>query len=443
MPAQKTKTLQNKQPHDARLSALMALVHTLDKGKSLDSAWESDRHFSFMNPPDRAFTQLLVKTTIRHLGQIDEMIDKFIEQPINKKIIKIKHIIRLGIAQLIWLETPPHAAVHSTVELTKKIKMAGLSGLVNAVLKRMVKDGKEVIDSQDAEKINTPKWLWESWEKFYGTDKTRKIVQMHTAEPPLDITVKNDPNFWAERLDGKVVSENSVRLSSSKNITNLQGFSEGKWWVQDIAASIPAKLLIKNIKNLNQMNIIDMCAAPGGKTAQLINAGAKVTAIDKSKERVNTLKINLRRLKLKANCINADALKWQPDFTPDAILLDAPCSSTGTIRRHPDVAWHKKPEDITKMTIIQYSLINHALNMLKTGGLLVYSVCSLQKEEGEEQIEQILNKRDDIELIKIKADMVDGKKDWINEIGQIRTLPCYLQEEGGMDGFFISILVKK
>ncbi|MEK6745557.1 MAG: 16S rRNA (cytosine(967)-C(5))-methyltransferase RsmB [Pseudomonadota bacterium] len=424
---------------NARLSAVLALVHTLDKNKPLDSAWTTDRYFSFMSPSDKAFTQLLVKTVLRHLGQIDAIIAEFLERPLPEKSARVNHILRIGIAQLIWLRTPQHAAVHSAVEITKQIRMEKFSGLVNAVLKKVIAEGDNILALQDAAMLNTPKWLWEAWMAAYGEKNTRKIAAMHMSEPPLDVTIKHDEAEWAKELSGTLLPTGSVRLHEAKNITHMKGFAEGHWWIQDVAATIPA-LLLGDVKG---KKIIDFCAAPGGKTAQLVAKGAKVTAIEMSKERINILKTNLNRLKLSAECINIDANLYFPEFEVDAILLDAPCSATGTIRRHPDVAWHKHPEDIARLGEIQNKLLNHALDILKVGGILVYAVCSLQPEEGEQQITRILAERGDISIIPVKADMVGGLKECITKRGEIRTMPFFLAEIGGMDGFFAVVLAKK
>lgn len=424
---------------NARLSAVFALAYTLDKNKPMDSAWLADRYFFSMSPSDKAFTQLLVKTVLRHLGQIDAIIATLLERPLPVKSSRVNHILRIGIAQLIWLKTPQHAAVHSAVEITKQIRMEKFSGLVNAVLKRVIAEGDAIIKQQDAAHINTQKWLWDAWSEAYGEVNARKIAEVHMVEPPLDITAKSTPEIWAKELGGTLLPTGSIRLHDARNITHLKGFADGSWWVQDMAASIPA-LLLGDVKD---KKVIDFCAAPGGKTAQLAASGAKVSAIEMSKERMNVLKSNLNRLKLPAECINIDASIYSPEFTVDAILLDAPCSATGTIRRHPDVAWHKKPEDVERLTEIQYKLLDHALDILKEGGVLVYSVCSLQPEEGERQLTRILSARSDIEPVPVKPDMVGGLKECITARGEIRTLPLHLAEIGGMDGFYAVVLAKK
>lgn len=423
----------------ARLTALSALVYTIDKKKPLDAAWAQDRYFNSLSPSDRAFAQLLVKTTMRRLGQIDDLINRFLEHPLSSKNARVMHALRLGVTQLIWLETPPHAAVHSAVEMTKQLKLEKYSGLVNAVLKRVAKDGRAIIEAHDAAIVNTPSWLWKSWEKTYGEKTARAICETHLGEPPLDITVKTDPERWATALSGIMMPTGSVRLRDAKNLTHLDGFSDGSWWVQDIAASIPAKLL----GDVNGKRIVDLCAAPGGKTAQLAAAGAQVTAIDVSKERVALLKTNVNRLRLQADYVVSDALKWKPKFEPDAILLDAPCSATGTMRRHPDVSWNKSPEDIERLTSTQKKLLHHAMDMLKPGGTLVYAVCSLQPEEGEKQIAAFLKDRKDCTLVPVTAEQIGGLKECLTKKGELRTLPCHLADLGGMDGFYAAVLKKK
>jgi len=422
----------------ARLCALGALVQSLDKQKPLDSAWAADRHFSSLSPSDRAFAQMLAKTTLRRFGQIEAILEHFLERPLPSSASRIMHTLRLGVAQLIWLETPPHAAVHSAVEMTKQLKMEKFGGLVNAVLKRVSLEGKAIADAQDAPYINTPEWLWKSWEKAYGPEATRKIAEIHLKDPPLDITVKSDPAFWAEQLGGIVLPMGSVRLRETRNITQLKGFSEGYWWVQDMAATIPARLL----GDVREKRVIDLCAAPGGKTAQLAAGGAKVSAVDRSKERIAMLKTNVHRLKLQADYITTDASKWLPVIAPDAILLDAPCSATGTLRRHPDVAWHRKPEDIARLVQTQSKMLQHAFDMLKPGGRLVYSVCSLQPEEGEQQITAFLSERKNAILNRVDPAILGGLTECITSRGEVRTLSCHLAELDGMDGFYAAVLTK-
>ncbi len=428
-------TQSNNTTPTARLSALTALEFSLDKGKPIDTSWAQDQYFSSLTPPDRAFSQLLAKTTIRRLGQIDELLGRFVER---KPPPRVFHILRLGAAQLLFLNTPPHAAVNESVEMTRQVKMEKFSGLVNAVLKKVVKQGKEILAAHDEAKLNTPDWLWESWVNAYGEKKTRAIAAMHLAEPTLDISVKSDAESWADKLGGTALPSGSIRLTDAKNITQLEGFEEGAWWVQDVAAALPATLL----GDVSGQKVIDICAAPGGKTMQLAAAGAEVTAVELVKARMNLLKINLERVQLSANCVTADALKWTPGFTPDAILLDAPCSATGTLRKHPDVAHHRNPKDIARLKTTQYDLLNHALEIIKPGGTVVYAVCSLQPEEGENQISRLINERKDVKLDAVLPSEIGGLAECLTDKGELRTLPCHLLEQGGMDGFYAARLTK-
>jgi len=352
---------------------------------------------------------------------------------------RIAHTLRLGTAQLLFLGTPPHAAVHSSVELAKQLKLERLSGLVNAVLKKVAQEGTKLIEAQDEAVINTPPWLYASWMRNYGKETAHAIAASHLNDPPLDLSAKSNPAEWTEKLSGTLLPNGSIRLSEARGITQLAGFSEGEWWVQDVAASLPASLF----GDLHGKKVLDLCAAPGGKTAQMILAGAKVTAIDQSKERMATLKTNLHRLKLSAEYAVCDVLKYKPESAPDAILLDAPCSATGTARKHPDVLRHRRSEDIARLADTQQKLLHHALDMLKSGGILVYAVCSLQPEEGEEQIAALLKSRDDVKRKPIDPALIGGLNDCITKQGDLRTLPCHLATIGGMDGFYAAVLVKR
>ncbi len=422
-------------PPSARSSCLAALSLCLEKKLPLENTWGEHADFATLPPQDKAFAQRLARTTIRHLGQIDDLLTHFLEQPLHDKAPITMHVLRMGTAQLLWMEIPAHAAVHSSVELAKEYGQHPYTGLVNAVLKRVSEQGQGIIKRQKAGKLNTPEWLWKHWVEAYGEDTAKKIAAAHLTEAPLDISVKSSPDSWAEKLGGVVLPEGSVRIAEASAITQMEGFADGHWWVQDVAASIPAQLL----GDIKGKRVIDLCAAPGGKTAQLIAAGAKVTAVEISKNRMNVLKSNLARLQMEAECVVADAYTWKPDFKPDAILLDAPCSATGTLRRHPDVALNKTARDIDRLAATQKKLLNHALDILPKGGKLVYAVCSLQPEEGEYQINTLLNERSDVSLTPVTSGLFAT---YTTPYGTLRTLPSHKPENGGMDGFFAALLTK-
>jgi 16S rRNA (cytosine967-C5)-methyltransferase len=303
-------------------------------------------------------------------------------------------------------------------------------------------EGEAIAAALDAARVNTPDWLWTRWVNYWGEARARAIAEMHLIEPPLDLTVKSEPALWAERLSGLELPPGSVRLLPKGRIDALPGFDDGAWWVQDVAASLPARLL----GDLTGKRVADLCAAPGGKTAQLVLAGGSVVAVDSSKTRLGLLAENLDRLGLEADTVLADAVAWHPEERFDAVLLDAPCSSTGTIRRHPDIPYTKSPKDIVSLAALQARLLDNAATLVKPGGRLVYSTCSLEPEEGEAQIAAFLVRNDAFSLDPIDPSELFGQTAWIEPSGALRTFPCELTLEtaewSGMDGFFATRLVR-
>ncbi|HET7852827.1 MAG TPA: RsmB/NOP family class I SAM-dependent RNA methyltransferase, partial [Methyloceanibacter sp.] len=341
----------------------------------------------------------------------------------------------------LFLKTPPHAAIDLAVRLAQwDARARRYDKLVNAVLRRVAKEGDGIVASLDAPRVNTPDWLWDRWISGYGETRAHAIAAANLVEPPLDLTVKSDPQHWAIEMSGRVLPTRSVRLLPKGRIEALPGFEQGAWWVQDVAASLPAHLM----GDVAGLRVADLCAAPGGKTAQLALAGASVVAVDISKTRLKTLSANLARLGLAAATVAADAATWSPDERFDAILLDAPCSSTGTIRRHPDIPYLKSPKDIEALAALQARLLDNAAALLKPGGTLVYSTCSLELEEGEAQIAALLARNPDIKVDPILPSQVFGQEDWLQTPGFLRTFPYQLElgtpEWSGMDGFFAARL---
>jgi 16S rRNA (cytosine967-C5)-methyltransferase len=351
-------------------------------------------------------------------------------------------ILLSAAAQLIYLETPAHAAIDLAVTLAQyDPKAKRYDKLVNAVLRKVASEGEAIAARLDATRVNTPDWLWLRWASYWGAERAHAIAAAHLVEPPLDLTVKSDPALWAERLSGRVLPTGSVRLLPKGRIEDLPGFAEGAWWVQDVAASLPARLL----GDVAGKRVADLCAAPGGKTAQLALAGASVVAVDSSKTRLKLLGENLKRLGLEAETVHADAAAWRPGAPFDAVLLDAPCSSTGTIRRHPDIPYLKSPKDIEALAALQARLLDNAATRVKPGGKLVYSTCSLEPEEGEAQIAAFLVRNGAFSLAPIAPEEVFGQAGWIEPSGCLRTFPYELgldtPEWSGMDGFFATGLV--
>jgi 16S rRNA (cytosine967-C5)-methyltransferase len=390
---------------------------------------------------DRALTRRLAATVLRRLGTLRHLLGGFLEKGFPTDAPRIETILLLGAAQILWLEVPDHAAVDLSVRLAQADRRAArYAGLVNAVLRRVAQTGATV-QGGDALR-DTPDWLLKRWSKTYGRDKARAIAAAVGHEPALDITVKDNADSWAERLRGRVLPTGTVRTSAHGAISLLPGFSEGAWWVQDAAAALPANLF----GDVQGARVADLCAAPGGKTAQLAFAGAKVIAVDRSPARLNRLRENLTRLGLKADTVAADALEWQAGPF-DAILLDAPCSSTGTIRRHPDVPWLKSEADLSVLTSLQHRLLDRAVDMLKPGGVLVYCVCSLEPEEGEAQIAALLARDARVVRNPVTAQDVFDRGEFVTGDGDLRTLPLHFPDSdprwGGLDGFYAARLTRR
>lgn len=381
---------------------------------------------------DRAFARLLIATVLRRLGQLDAVLATFWRQRPRRQ--RTLDALRLGAAQLLLLGTPAHAALAETVGCAA----APDRGMVNAILRRIADQGPALLAAQDAAVVNTPGWLFAAWCEAYGEARARAIARAHLDPPPLDLAARDDPAALAARTGGTPLAGRIVRLAGSHVVEELPGYDDGLFWVQDVAASLPTRLL----GDVRGRRVLDLCAAPGGKTAQLAASGARVTAIEADPRRCRRLADNLARLRLGAELIEADVLSLTPDrLGPvDRILLDAPCTATGTIRRHPDIAWHKRAYDVVRLARRQHELLDHAAALLRPGGLLVYAVCSLQPEEGEPIIERVLAARHDLVRSPVTADELADLGLMPTVSGAVRTFPFDLEEKGGMDGFFIARL---
>jgi 16S rRNA (cytosine967-C5)-methyltransferase len=422
----------------SRRVALDILVSCLDKGQPLDDALARHQGFAGLDPRDRAFVRLLLATTLRRLGEIDEVLGLLIERPLEGANAAGRQVLRLGAAQLLFLGTPPHAAVDTSVRLVVDAGLPHLKGLANAVLRRISRDGPALLGDRDPARLNTPQWLWESWTGSYGEQATRAIAAAHLIEAPLDLTPRSNAEFWAGRLEGELLPTGTIRREGGGAITDLPGFAEGAWWIQDAAATLPARLL----GDVTAKRVADLCAAPGGKTLQLAAAGAEVTAVDISARRMKRLGENLARAGLSARLVTADVAKWVTDETFDAILLDAPCSGTGTLRRHPDIAWLKDEQDVGRLTLTQDRLLVRAADLLKSGGTLVYAVCSLEEDEGPARLEALLARDKRLARVPVEPAELRGLDEAITPAGDVRTLPSMWPQRRGLDGFFIGRLRK-
>ncbi len=426
----------------SRNAALDILALVLDRDRPLDDAVDATLGKTDMEPRDRAFARLMATTTIRRLGQIDNALGRLTDAKLPLKPEALMNLLRLGAAQLMFLDTPPHAAVATAVDLAQAVGLGRGKGMANAVLRRLDRERAEIIESQDAAKLNIPDWLRRRWVHSYGEEAARAIVAQQLKEPPLDLTVKQgeDTEAWARTLDAVALPTGTLRRAVGGRIEGLAGFAEGAWWVQDAAAALPV-MLFGDVKG---KIVFDLCAAPGGKAAQLAAAGATVTAIDRSAARLAIVAKNLERLKLNASLVAADAQAWKPagNMLADCVLLDAPCTATGTVRRHPDIPLSKTPQDIMQLAALQAELLKRAAMLVKPGGTLIYCTCSLEPEEGEMQIARFLGAHPAMIRKPIEPHEIGGLAEAITPDGDLRTLPCHWADRGGMDGFFAARLVR-
>ncbi|MGV6871376.1 RsmB/NOP family class I SAM-dependent RNA methyltransferase [Pseudochelatococcus sp. B33] len=405
-----------------------------------------DRQFSegegaALDERDRALARAIVTAALRRLGTIHAALDERMPKGIPPKSGWLAEILIVGAAQILLLDIPDRAAVDLAVHHARADRRAfPYAKLVNAVLRRVAEAREAILADTDV--VDTPRWLFERWQRIYGEATARAIAEAQRREPGIDISVKSDAPGWAERLSGVLLPTGAVRLVDRARVSTLPGYDEGAWWVQDAAASLPALLIGARAGE----RVLDLCAAPGGKTAQLAAAGAAVTAVDRSPERLERLQENLRRLGLQAKVVAADARDFS-DTPFDAVLLDAPCSATGTIRRHPDVAWIRGPQEIASLATLQTALLDHAATLVARGGRLVYSTCSLEPEEGEEQIVAFLARHPDFARSPVGASEIGGLSEAITPAGELRTLPHHLPHEtarlAGLDGFFAARLVRE
>ena len=398
---------------------------------------------SALDERDRALTRALVAVVLRRLGTLRHLLGLLLDRGLPEKAPRVETVLLLGAAQILFLDVPDHAAVDLAVRLAREDRNAlHFAGLVNAVLRRVTREGAEKLLKLDMPTLDTPPWLFARWSKTYGEATAREIATANGCEPALDLTVKSAAAAWAEKLGGRVLPTGSVRAISHGTVTALPGFDEGAWWVQDAAAALPARLF----GNVAGLRVADLCAAPGGKTAQLVCAGAHVTAIDRALGRLNRLRENLERLSLPAELVCSDVERWSAEQTFDAVLLDAPCSSTGTIRRHPDVPWLKRAADIVALSNLQRRLLDRAVALTKPGGTLVYCTCSLEPEEGVAIVADLLARDQNLRRVPIAAAEVGGEAAFISADGDLRTLPCHLPDPdsrlAGVDGFYAARLEK-
>jgi len=427
----------------ARRVAADLLDGVLRRRRPLDEQLESkpaNAGFLALPDRDRALARRITGSVLRRLGTLRALIGQFLERGLPADAPRVETILLTGAVQILWLDVPDHAAVDLAVRLAQADRHAGrYAGLVNAVLRRTAREGQTRLAGLDPVALDTPAWLLTRWVAAYGEDTAKAIARANGEEPALDLTVRSDPEFWAARLRGSVMPTGTVRTIPHGSVTLLPGYAEGAWWVQDAAAALPARLF----GDIAGQTVADLCAAPGGKTLQLALAGATVTAVERSAPRLARVRENLDRLRLNATLVNADAAEWSGGPF-DAVLLDAPCSSTGTIRRHPDIPWLKQEADLAGLTALQRRLLDRAVTLLKPAGVLVYCTCSLEPEEGIEQIEHLLARESRLRRRPVGPGEIAGADTFLTPKGDLRTLPLHWRSDeprrAGLDGFFAARL---
>mgnify|MGYP002775132620 FL=1 len=410
----------------ARLTTLEIFYQVRYKKQNLDDTFE--RLASTLDLRDKSFVRMLATTAMRRCGQIEAILASLMARPLPNKAKFVQGILILGACQILFMQTAPHAAVSTAVDMAKAKDSDFYTKLINGVLRNLCRHKNELLEKFSDPALNVPDWLYKSWQKAYGVDEAKRIAAAFLNEPATFISVKKDPDFWAQKLNGKVTQTGSIELPSGVYVPHMEGFMAGDWWVQDQAASIPVQLF----GDLKGKKVADFCAAPGGKTAALLAQGADVDAFDISEKRLERIKENLNRLGYTTNLIALDANRIKGQEIYDAILIDAPCSATGTIMRHPDLYFHRTPEDVAKLSIVQKKLLKTAHRLLKNDGLIVYCTCSLQPDEGEKVIASFADVYTRVPITNARF------KPFLTPEGDIRTFPYQ-----GMDGFFATLLKKK
>ncbi|XBQ17524.1 MAG: transcription antitermination factor NusB [Oceanicaulis sp.] len=435
-----TRPHANRSLHPARQVALAALAGVVGKGQTLEAALSGRPSFKRLDARDRAFARAVTTAAIRRAGALQAALDVLLDKPLPEKAFSARLILLLGAAERLILDTPPHAAVDAWVSvMDASPESRRFKNLANAVLRRVGEKGRGAFKGSDP-LDDLPQWWAERWVDAWGEDTARAMTAARSGPPPLDLTLKPgvDANQLADAIGGAVLPGGTVRRQTIGAVEDLPGYATGDWWVQDAAAALPARLLAPR----RGETIADLCAAPGGKTMQIAASGAQTIAVDASPKRLKRLEDNLARAGLSAQIAAADAAEWTPEAPLDAVLLDAPCTATGTLRRRPDAVYAKQPGDVASLGPIQSRLLDAAYAMLKTGGRLVYCVCSLEPEEGEDQIAAFLKRTPEARLDPVRPEEMPELEEAITAEGAVRTRPDMWADKGGLDGFFIARIVK-
>ena len=432
----------------ARKAAAKLLAAVVDAKTPLDGLTDHDHghpQFRTLEMRDRALVRAILTTALRFRRTIQALIDARLQRPLPANARSLAHILHVAAAQVLFLDVPDSAAVDLAVTHSREDpRTARFAGLVNAVLREIARRKERALPAALAQTVDAPDWFAQNLTAAYGEALAGEILAAHRVEPAIDLTVKSDVEGWAQRLGGVVLPTGSVRLERLPGpLTELPGFEQGEWWVQDAAAALPARLL----GDIAGQRVADLCAAPGGKTAQLAHAGAAVTAVEMSPNRAKRLRANLERLKLDAEIVEGNLFAFAPDALFDAVLLDAPCSSTGTVRRHPDVPWTKGVPDVEKLAALQARMLAHAALLVKPGGRIVFSNCSLETAEGEALVDAFLAAHPDIAADPVRPGEFPALDQFLTPQGALRTTPAGLPLAtpalSGLDGFFAARLRRK
>lgn len=426
----------------SRICAIETVEGVLQKKLNFDVAFEAAlKKCAHMDPRDRGFAREAAAQLLRRLGQVDHVLQALSDRPL-KKITpdRLVMLLRIAAVQMLFMDVRDHAAVDTSVRLAIALGCVKQKGFVNGVLRSLGRQQKELLEKTDV-KSNTPDWLYKTWVRDYGADAAAKIADAHLQLGPVDITIKSSSESqtdWAKRLGGVAMPNGQVRLTKSGFVPSLEGYAEGAWWVQSASAALPVQLMSFD----EGAHVVDLCAAPGGKTMQLAARGAKVSAVDIARKRLGRIRENLERCDLNAEIEAADGRVWMPKRPVDAVLIDAPCSATGTIRHQPDVLHTKKPGDVRRLIDTQSEILQNASKFVRKGGEIIYCTCSLQKSESEHVIEAFLKENNAFSLKPYTKDDLAWLPDAVTDQGYIRVLPFHDQENGGMDGFFIARVIR-
>lgn len=425
----------------ARRAASRLLGAVIDAATPLDGLTDAEHghpQYRALDVRDRALVRAILTTALRFRVTISTLLGRRLERPLPANATALAHVLHVAAAQILFLDVPDSAAVDLAVTQAKTDpRTARFAGLVNGVLRALARAKDAELGPALEGVRDAPDWFSARLAAAYGDDRATAILAAHRIEAPVDFTVKGDPQDWARRLGGIVLPTGTVRVSRPQRaVSELPGYDEGAWWVQDAAAALPARLL----GDVRGLAVADLCAAPGGKTAQLALAGGRVTAVEKSRNRLARLETNLGRLGLSADLVNADVFEFAPAAAFDAVLLDAPCSSTGTVRRHPDVPWTKSPADVDTLSALQLRLLEAAATLVRPGGRIVFSNCSLDPLEGEELHRRVLAGNADVEADPVRLGEIPALDAFVTEAGTLRTTPADLDMGdpalSGLDGFF-------